>query len=35
MDVPVALMAGLVLHASGQPEKLARNWAERAVKDAH
>ena len=34
MDVPLALLGGLVLHASGNVAKLAQQWAERAVADA-
>ena len=34
VDVPVSLLAGLVLHASGSPEQLARSWVARAVSDA-
>ena len=29
------MLAGLILHASGQPEKLAKNWVSHATTDAH
>ncbi len=34
MDVPVATMAGLALHASGQAPKLADEWMNKACTEA-